>query len=331
MWSVRTSGAELRDSSRGFTLVELMLSVLILALVVLAATTFIINSLKTNQHLEAQSDSATYANATLSQIRWKLTSSRKLLDRSAGGEAYLEMIDLGAAPPVIEGSRLPLVVPDAPLPASPNAVGNSLLLAEILEPFTEPETGRRVDRYRFVYYYLSPRAVTQLGPFKEVLDLIRWESVVYADFTQLDSLDEETAAKVATALRAARIEYVWDVDAPPEAAFSALSYTGLVKPPEPTHTIHWSRHTHAVDGIGVGQASTGLRVLSVARNSGPDFSIATPVPFYGQGEEGFPGGFEVVVGGPTRGRKVVLRLVLASWAGGRLYSRDAQLLVAVSD
>ena len=328
MWFARTSDAD----QRGFTLVELMLSVLILALVVLAATTFIVNSLKTNQHLEAQTDSSTYANATLSQMRWRLTASRRLLDRSAGGDLYLEMVDLSDAPARMNGSRLPLVVSDPPLAAPADAVGNSLLFAEVLEPFTEPETVRRVDRYRFVYYYLSPRPVTRFGPFSEVTDLIRWESVEYADFTQLDSLDEETAAKMATALRSAGIEHAGDVDAPPEAAFSALNYTGLVKPPEPTHTIRKVIHVHAVDGIGVGQASTGVRALSVARNSGEDFAIATRVPLYAEADEtGFPGGFEVVIGGPTRGRKVVLRLVLASFAGGRLYSRDAQLLVAVSD
>lgn len=333
MWCDRTSVA----SRAGYTLVEVLVSVAISALIMVAALVLISTSAQVNQQIEAQTDTTVMANEALSDLRWRLTSSRKLLDRSAQGDEYMKMLDLDGAPPRYAATRLPRVEVSAVL--SPRAkefeqdsVGNALLFAEVLEPFTDEASGRRVDVYRFVYYYLSPRSGESLGGVKEVLDLIRFESVRYADFTQLDSLEGETASQVAGALLKEGIRYAWDVDAPTKGAFSQIGYSGLVRPPIARHVIERGNTEPAVLGVGVGQASSGLRALTVARNQSPDFPIAADVPRFAEaGEDGFPAGFEVLVGGPTRGRKVLLRLVLASWSGGRFASGQGQLLVAVGD
>lgn len=324
-----------RARERALTLIELMVSLAIFSVIALAAMSFIISSLKVNYHVEAQTDTSNIGQQALDQLRGSLAQSKKILDLDS---EFLQLVDLSAAPEKAGEIRLPRIEPNGSL--SPRAgskdgafnkssVGNAILYVEALHPFQDPATKRLIDRYRFVLYYVAI-AEGRIGQMPFVLDLVRMESAEYADFTQLDALDEETEHTVVASLEKEGITYAWDPGAPAIAAFSRLANARLVVPPEPKHSIVPARVVSAVPGMGRSQRAAGMIGYSVAPNDG-DLPIRTRVPLYAQPADGFPNGFEVLVTGPSHGRKVFVRLVLAAEAQGRFFSRDHQMLAAVRD
>jgi hypothetical protein len=74
---------------------------------------------------------------------------------------------------------------------------------------------------------------------------------------------------------------------------------------------------------------------SVAYNTGPGFDLGDTVPVFGTADtvdDGFLHGFEVMMGGPTGGRRVLVRLVLAADSGSaRLVSRENVVLINARD
>ena len=66
-----------------------------------------------------------------------------------------------------------------------------------------------------------------------------------------------------------------------------------------------------------------------------DISICDTVPAFATVDttnDGFPHGFEVMIGGPTGGRRVLIRLVLAADSGhARLISRENVVLINARD
>ncbi len=69
--------------------------------------------------------------------------------------------------------------------------------------------------------------------------------------------------------------------------------------------------------------------------AGPDLTHIDTVPAFATVDttnDGFPHGFEVMIGGPTGGRRVMIRLVLAADSGhARLISRENVVLINARD
>jgi prepilin-type N-terminal cleavage/methylation domain-containing protein len=323
---------------RGLTLVEMMISIAIFSVIALAITTFIIDSVKVNGTVQAETDAVVLSQQSLDDLRWRLEQSRRLLDADSG---FLPMFDLSAAPVPAGEVRLPKVVANASLtpraggkdlPFDASAVGNALLFVEALPPWKEPSTGRLVDLYRFVLYYVSKGAgEATLGHMPFWLDVTRVESVPYADFQQVDSLGGELANKAIEGLVARGVNYAWDAGAPAGAAFSKLANGEIVTPPEPNHRIQPKTTVTAVPGLGAGERAAGMMTYSIAPNAG-EIPIHTVVPRFANPADGFPNGFEVLIAGPSHGRKVMVRMVIAARApGNRWFSRETLMLAAVWD
>ena len=324
-----------REAVAGVTLIELMIALAIFSIIALAAMTFLIDSVRVNHTVEAQTDTSNMGQQALDDIRGSLGASRKILDAESG---FLPLIDLSGAPEAAGAIRLPVIEPAGSLtpraggrdgPFERDSIGNALLFVEALGPFQEPATKRLVDRFRFVLYYVA-KAEGRIARVPYVLDLVRVESGVYADFTQLDSMDEDTARSVVLALEKEGVAYAWDSGAPPEGAFSRLSAGKVVKPPEPNHRIVPLRIASALPGIGRAMRGSGMIGYSVAPNDG-ELPIRARVPRFAQPADGFPNGFEVLITGPGHGRKVLVRLVLAAETQGRFFSREHQIVAAVWD
>lgn len=322
-------------SERALTLIEMMVSLAIFSVIALAAMSFIVSSLRVNYYVEAQTDVSNMGQQALDQMRGSLAQSKKLLDVNS---EFLALVDLSSAPELAGEIRLPKIEPAGSLTPragskdgafNKSSVGNALLYVEALPPFQERSTKRLIDRYRFVLYYVG-KAEGRIAHVPYALDLVRIESAEYADFTQIDALDEDMERTIVAALEKSGIVYAWDPGAPPIAAFSRLSGARLVVPPEPKHRIVPANIASALPGIGRAQRGAGMIGYSIAPNDG-EVPIRTVVPLYGQAADGFPNGFEVLVTGPGHGRKVFVRLVLAAEAQGRFFSREHQMLAAVWD
>lgn len=333
MRALRRHAAQLR----GVTLIELMVSLAIFSVVALAAMSFMIDTVRVNYIVEAQTDVSNMGQQAVDELRGSLAQSRKLLDTGSG---FLELVDLSAAPEPAGQIRLPRIEPNGSLtpragsrdkPFVQESIGNAILYVEALPPFQEPETKRLVDLYRVVLYYIA-KADGRIAHVPYVLDLVRFESGAYADFTQLDTMkgEPETLARTLNALEARGVSHAWDPGAPAIAAFSRIAGGRVVEPPEPGHRIVPANLQSALPGIGRRQRAAGMIGYSVAPNDG-EVPIRTVVPKFAQVADGFPHGFEVLVAGPGHGRKVLVRLVLAAEAQGRFYSREHQMVAAVWD
>ena len=324
-----------RRAARGLTLIEMMVSLAIFSVIALSAMSFIVSSLKVNYTVEAQADLSNMGQQSLDQLRGSLAQSKKLLDVDAG---FLPLLDLTTAPAPVGEIRLPKIEPNGSLTPragskdgafTKSSVGNAILFVEALSPFQDPKTKRLIDRYRFVLYYVA-KAEGRIAHVPYVLDLVRVESVTYADFTQVDALGAETGTTVIPALEAAGIAFAWDPGAPAIAAFSRLSGGRLVAPPEPKHRIVAARIATALPGVGRMQRGSGMIGYSIAPNDG-EVPIRVSVPKFAQPADGFPNGFEVLVTGPGHGRKVLVRMVLVAEAQQRFFSREHQIVAAVWD
>ena len=324
-----------RHRRAGATLIELMVSLAIFSVIAMAALSFMLTTLRVNQTVEAQADTSSMGQQALDDLRGRLSQSRRILDIDSG---FLDIVDLTTSPEREGVLRLPRIDATASLspragakdgPWVPENVGNAILFVESLPPYRDAKTKRFVDRYQFALYYLARRE-GKIGSMPYVVDLMRFESVQYADFTQLDAMDEETLREVVAGLAKAGITYAWDAGAPPQAAFSKLAMGRIVEPPEPGHRITPKSVVSAMPGVGTGQRGSGVITYTVAPNAG-DLPIRTVVPRFAKPADGFPNGFEVLIAGPGHGRKVLVRLVVVGHAQQRFYSREHQMLAAVWD
>lgn len=331
--------ARAKARERGFTLIEMMVAMAILSIIALALSTFLIDMTKVNFRIAAETGASTRAQTALDQMRWRLEQSRMLLDVDSG---YLDYLDLASAPPPEGTLRLPRIMQTGAISPraaggkegefDPTAVGNALFFVEALPPFHDAKTGRTIDCFRFVLYYLAQGTKHQsFGPLPDYVELLAAESPVYADFAQLDAIPEETRGDVIRALAAKEITWAWEANAPPKGAFSRLDDGAIVIPPEPHHKIPIAKVTPAIDALGTVNEAAGNMSFSVATNTPGLLPIHTTVPKFAVAEPGFPNGFEVQITGPSHGRKVFARLVIVANTQQRFFSRESQMLASVWD
>jgi len=327
-------------SRRGMTLVELMIAMAIFSVLAFAIADFIISSQKVNGVVESETEISVLGQSALDDLRGELAQSRRILDVDSG---FLDRIDLTAPgiPPAAGEVRLPRVVPNGSLtpkagfkdlPFDATAVGNAILFVKALPPWKDKASGRLIDEYCFVLYYVAKGEHDgSLGHMPYYLQIERWQSQPYADFQQVDSLGSgPQAADLIRGLTTSGVHWAWDAGAPPVGAFSRLENDQLEQPPDPHAKIAMDKVAAAIDGLGRSMRSSGVICYSVAPNDG-EIPIHVEVPRFTQPADGFPNGFEVLVAGPSHGRKVLVRLVLSAEEQGHWFSREHQMLAAVWD
>lgn len=203
-------------SQEGYTLIELMLAVAILAMITPAITIFFSKVTQGYAADEMHTQLKTNNQNTLNRLHARIGTSKRLFLNDATGTAFLAAVSLtGGAPNVLGGSHLPLVQTDTLSPAAgavSASFGNCLFFAAYdqsqtlvqgspvsLKTYPAPATltglvdgaGNTdtvyINLYRFYYYYLTtsnPRAIRNVPSYA----LIEWQSVQYADYQDLSDL-----------------------------------------------------------------------------------------------------------------------------------------------
>jgi hypothetical protein len=290
--------------------------------------------------MEAHADLATQSQRVLNQIKDQLNQSRRIIDSSALGQAYWNMLDLSDAPPPLSTTKLPLIEQNGSLsPESSgfvaDSVGNALFFAEGTAPFFEDTTTTRIDIYRFRYYYLTQRTDIAFADKPGRLDLISWRSVYYADGGQLQSLSDTDRPIVVQALRASNIDHAWRASRPAGTAFLELTSGGDLDSVSSSYKIEQDGYSLAALESAGGRINGGM-TFSVAYNSSPGDHNAVTVPDFASpstNAEGFPHGFEIAVVGGSGGRQVFMRLVFTADPGAlrRPISRANTILAEARD
>ncbi len=239
-----------RRAQVGFTLVEMLVMMVILAALVIVATQYLYSSwgVQSLAYMEAQMK--TSAEKGLNTLGRHLTESTKLMGRGEG-ESYVNKLNMSQAPRPIPNSQLPLVrksgsvSPEKNCEVSPseyflpNAVGNSLMFFENLKEhrlsasagFTAPQNFS-ILQLNYVYitdnaqdsaYLERPQQPIRVGTSTlPAQHLIRWRSVPVMGYNQLrdyyQSLDAKgqgaDKSKAAQSLHATGVKVAWDADAP---------------------------------------------------------------------------------------------------------------------
>jgi prepilin-type N-terminal cleavage/methylation domain-containing protein len=210
---------------RGFSLIELIISIGILTLIVTIVLQYVADNRKQQLIMRAQNEMKIMNQQGLTRLSSNLSQAKRVFDRSGTGASLFaynaatpsaNKWELGNAPPPIPGSRLPYtqligsLAPERNCDNSPTnyfwppAVGNTLAYAKLTGSFSDfPLSNRRsIDIYRFYYVYITDYANLSGGEknYIQIRDnnllpaqsLIEWQSVAYADYQQLQNYLSET-------------------------------------------------------------------------------------------------------------------------------------------
>jgi hypothetical protein len=350
----RGHGGIRRDDGVSFT--ELLVVMFLFTVIGIMVYDLLVGTAQTNLYLEANNDLSEYGQRTVNEIKTEVLQSKRLFDDSSQGQDYLDALELDNAPPPINtsdlatievnGSFSPSLASDPEYPFDPESVGNAIFFVQALPPYISTDDAVRIDLYRFMYYYLSKNGTAAIGSQPEILELYRWQSVPFADYNQLNQLNElgdsgATLSATLTALRTAdpasgrpAVEVAWNPDEDADDAFYEFSGGSLPASPNGSYEIAMEDGSIAIRNLNAPRIG-GDMIYSVAYNTDPDFELSDQVPVFAEAshnQDGFPHGFEVMIGGPTGGRRVMIRLVLAADAGhARLVSRENVVLINARD
>lgn len=353
-------GTQTRSQQRGeagASFLELLIVFFLFAIIGIMTYDLLVGTAQTNLYLESNNDLSEFGQRLVNEIKSEMLQSKRLMDNTTVGAGYLAALELSSAPepidstvlPTIElnGSFSPSMASDPDLPFVAASVGNAILFAEAMTPYIDDTNDVRIDTYRFVFYYLAKNTGARFQERDHFLDLYRWESVQYADYSQLRALlnRDDEGATLSSALSALQTEdaatgrpaitVAWDPGEEVDAAFYDFEgSSSLPESPDSTHEPNMASVSSALPRLS-GPRIGGKMEYTVAFNSSESFDIGDAVPQFATADtsgDGFPNGFEVMMAGPTGGRKVFIRLVLAADSGhARLVSRENVVLVNARD
>lgn len=193
------------NSEKGFSLIEALVTLVILTVIILMLYELMIGSMKATMFVESRNDLEMFAQRTVNAIQTAIIQSRMMHQENTLGQSYRDLLvasNLGW--PIYLDSRLP--IPDDgstgdalldPDDSSEEFVGNEMLLVRALEPVPimydhdgdagTPEIPFYVDRYRLEFYFLTLNTARNFNGSGSFLDLIQAKGPDFADYFQLST------------------------------------------------------------------------------------------------------------------------------------------------
>jgi hypothetical protein len=217
---------------------EMLVVMLIATVIMLASFDLLDDTNRITQLIETRNDLPVIAQGAVNEIQNALTQSRQVFDNSGVGPDYFDALVIPSSSPLLDDSRLPTAkttlnefVPDAD---GETFTGNCLLVARQLGALTvnyaaDGGGSLAVDRYRFEFYYLTPRTNWNFaGSSVGHLDIVRGRSATYADYFQLNNttLTDDQRDEVNSALIDAGVEVAWNPGAAIDAGFFDIETDG---------------------------------------------------------------------------------------------------------
>jgi prepilin-type N-terminal cleavage/methylation domain-containing protein len=347
-----------RRSQRGMSLIEVMVVVAIVSTVLIVVYSMIDEATKISLFVESHNDLPVFGQAAVNVIQKDLIQARAIFDSDPTnvGPGYYSALVIPAAYPVMPNTQLPILnptgdlVPDASVTA--RYVGNALMITKQLESTPvklASGTTIMMDRYVFEIFYLTRRTTRNFSNAGYSLELVQAKSNVYADYFQLSNLQSPngtlTAAQmneIYAALLAWKdpitgatvpINRAWDPGQSIGSAMytiTAAGYSGPIAQP----TIPLPTYSSMITGLAGGRISGKMDyTVAFKPSASTNFPVPDLVPKYAVFNSAlpqFPGGFEVLIVGPTGARKVLTRLVLlASYGAGKMDSKESLVISSV--
>jgi hypothetical protein len=271
-----------------------------------------------------------------------VAQSRLILEENATGAGYRTLFTaaLPAGTAVWTNSRLPIIDqntsvlgPDPGPNGITNRTGNSLLVVRQLAPVSVPydhdanastaDIDFLADRYEFQFYFLRANPARNFGNFGYYLELTQAKSQAFADYFQLNSVGTNQGQLI-TRLRAT-LDKAWDPGQPPASAFYSLTSAGALSAATlPAFSVTTASMLPEFRGGRI----SGKMEYSVGLNASTPMPVRDAIPLFAAASSNFPGGLEFQIVGASGTRKVMTRLVLASWYNGKFDSRETSVIAS---
>ena len=193
------------NSEKGFSLIEALVTLVILTVVILMLYELMIGSMKATMFVESRNDLEIFAQRTVNEIQTATMQSRIIHQENPLGQAYRDLLIASDLQwPIYPDSRLPVADPNTSALLDPDTstetfVGNQMLLVRAMEPVpilydhdndlsaTTPDIPFYVDRYRLEFYFLSLNTGRNFNRSGSFLDLIHAKGPDFADYFQLST------------------------------------------------------------------------------------------------------------------------------------------------
>ena len=322
-------------------MIELIITVAIFSIIVLTLASIITTTQKEFTYFEAYNLLKTKIQEITNKTGLYLSESKRIFENNTDDNAYLARVNLSYT--VLPDTVLPTIDESGSIsPESDNfdssKVGNSLFFASfepqaILKDIADGGGSTftiRINLYRFHYYYPGQIFDKGIADRNFSLGLIHWESVKYADYTEIDSYSGTKKENIVKALRnQSGVYYAWKVsETDVNNAFYNLNSDGSI-------TLDASHQIIEENEENMLEFTTGISGASIrcglCFNTGGDFNPGVTVPQFATSNNEFPAGFEVVAVGPAGNRKILLRLVLVSQSRGGIRAIEQVSIWQVKD
>ena len=221
-----------RKRQRGFSLIEATVTLLLLTVVMLIFYELMIGSMKASMFVESHNDLVVIGQRVVNTIQSEILQAKMVFQEDTIGANYRTLFTDAPGVSVWANSRLPVFEvgaepdPDVGTPYT----GNSLLLARQLGPEeflydhdqtqlnpptcdANPATDDVMfqgDRYRFEFYYLAENNSRNFAGQGIYLEVMEAHSQEFADYFQLNNLDECQRTQAITGMIAAGITQAWN-------------------------------------------------------------------------------------------------------------------------
>lgn len=322
------AGRGVRDA-RGFSLIELMSVMVSMGVIMAVSVAVFKHSTQAGIRLESNNNLKNFSQQSINALKEELTQSRVLYQNDTYGNALWARIQFGTTHPPMSTALLPTIqetgslspseASDPTTPFSAASVGNAVFLLQLAGYV---EAGDRwIDLYRPRIYYLSKTTELDISKKGWAMDLVEWEGKLYADYSQVVSSPAATYSD----LVAQGITEAWNalgtsVGSTIYTVNSNGTVTTQASPTIQPRSVHSATHLFG---------SRGGSKYAVAFNRGPGFAINDSVPAFATAStsgDGFPHGFEVMIVGPTGGRRILARLVMVAEGYGGRYTLPITVL-----
>ncbi len=292
----------------GHTLVEMTIASVLSLILAVGLAEIVGSAVRSHGQVLAQDAAARTQQRLLGEMRQSAFSAVRVLGDDATGQSIFGALELTAFPPLAD-TTLPILDTSGGIAedlAGARRVGNALLLVVEDRPLTitPNATAHRIDRVRFVAFYLTHVNERVLNDVGDRLDVVHFTSEAYVLKAGIDAIqDPLERTDVLKELYAQTYTRLLSLDVPADAAFDDVAADGTVTGPVSSPVIL------GADAFPIRRMLFGKR-MSVAANGTrvgvPRFAVVDPAL------PQFPGGFEVKVAGPWAARRVLVRLLLVA-------------------
>jgi prepilin-type N-terminal cleavage/methylation domain-containing protein len=313
----------------GHSLVEFLVALVIFAILASLVTRALVMEQRSNSSVHNRMKLQVYGELMTDHLRRQLSATRIVFGSESLGADYWQKLSFAGDSPD-EYAKLPTIQPSGSF--SPDwsgfdssAVGNMLFTVKTVDPPAEVSDGVNpyiFDRFKFVAYFLLPYAGGK-GYNLHVCE----SKEEYLDYNQVMAIlrsEPEYPANIVDSLKSMGLSVVWRPNSETaDKAFFSLS-ADMSKSSFLNHTIAMDE----TDRLSAFSNLSGPQHHGIAPNGK---GVSLVVPKFARESTGFPNGFEVLVSGPSTGRKILLRIVLLGEGHGLNLATEHTALVSVRE